>query len=97
MKQDDDISPFWVGVTVGAGMFVILSILFSIGEINLSNQTANEICFNLTSNNQSVGHSEDGKLVCEVQKLEIPKDVSNIIIKGGDEKYYKVKIGVQDE
>lgn len=65
------------GVFIGLviGMYMIPS------PFNLSNDTLNDICHNLGFND-SVAHSENGKLICEVPSYD---STTNIILRKAGE------------
>lgn len=62
---------------------VIIAIIVEYDKVILNQDTANEICINLTNQEQAQASSEDGKLICEIPGFGEPK---NIIIKGKNDK-----------
>ena len=68
---------FFFGIIIGMS-FVAIFLLCILQPIRLSQETGNDICYNITSIEGVVASSEAGKLVCEVPSFD---STSNIIVK----------------
>lgn len=79
---DDIFNALFIGFAIGSIMILIIGGIFGF-NINLSQETGDSICVNLTGNN-SVASTENGKLICEVPSYD---HTTNIIIrKAGEQK-----------
>ena len=66
---------------LGVGLVVTVLCMAFVGLFNsviITQQTADDICHNLTGNIYAEGHSPDWKLVCEIPSFDSTK---NIIVK----------------
>ena len=74
---------FFVGVYIGMLLMGIL-IKFASGPIQLNQETANEICFNITNvSGVEARFSNDGKLICKLPSFD---STQNIVIEGSGSK-----------
>ena len=71
----------WIGILIGAS---IVCIIFLIGmePINLTQETADDVCKNLTGNETAVATSFKGKLTCKLPSYDATQ---NIIIEKNNE------------
>jgi len=77
---------FMIGILVGIVAFFIFSLIF-IPEINITQETGDDICKQLTGNQTAVAtigedSGEYGKLICELPSFDATQ---NIIIKRNSE------------
>lgn len=68
----------WVGVLILALMDLKIT---DASSLRLSEETLNDICYNLTNNSASVGESIDEKLICKIPSYD---HTQNIIIKSNE-------------
>lgn len=57
-------------------------IYFTTYEVELSQETADDICIELTGNESVIADSQGGKLICRIPTFN---STPNIIVKGGNE------------
>lgn len=79
--MDDFLDGLFAGFIIGAVIILVTSITMS-PDIGLSQESANDICINLTNNTNAIatkGFAGDlGKLVCEIPSYD---STTNIIIR----------------
>lgn len=75
---------FGFGIIFGVLMIMIVIFFTNLLEpsLDISQETANDICKNLTNQSSSIGSVEEGKLICETPSYD---STQNIIIKSNGE------------
>ena len=74
-----------IGLLFGAWfVLVIIAIIFNTIFVNISQETADDICKNLTGNETVKATDEGGKLICEVPDYDSTLNI--VIRKAGEEK-----------
>ncbi len=74
---------YLLGIGVLIGMLILgLAVVITSEPINLSQETANDVCKNLTGNETAVAASLNGKLTCKLPSYDATQ---NIIIEKNNE------------
>ncbi len=84
MDDETKVLIFWVVFGLLMGMFTGLLIMVIISPIRLSQETGNDICQQITGNENTISSSGDpiNKLTCKTSSFD---ETQNIIIKQNDE------------
>ena len=70
-----------IGFLIGTLIGMAIVIFTGIDSFQISQETADDICVNLTGNSTAIAKSEHGKLICEVPSYD---STQNIIVRGND-------------
>ena len=81
METGESIAMFFIGFIIGM-FFVTVVVLVSIEPIILSQETADDVCKNLTGNETTVATSDQGRLTCKLPSYDATQ---NIIIERNNE------------
>lgn len=77
MKMDF-IEGILIGMLIGIFMAVLLENILLKEHLEISKQTANDICIQLTNNTEAIARAESKKLICEIPSFD---ETQNIIIR----------------
>lgn len=78
-KEDYTNFIWWVIFAFIVGITITLIFVMFLIPVQLNQETANDICIQLTSNESAIGSSENGKLICKIPTIDA---THNIIIEG---------------
>lgn len=76
--SDEWVTAMLCGIFIGAMLMGGAFIIAQYNAVVISQDTANDICHNLTGNSASTASNKDFKLVCEIPSFD---HTTNIIIK----------------
>ena len=81
METSEIIMLIWLGVILGIVLATAL-FLIGMGTINLTQETGDDVCKNLTGNETAVATEHNGKLTCKLPSYDATQ---NIIVEKNNE------------